>query len=151
MGHTNLLFFSSSFSFRCIRQSLEDSNRCPKCNYIVDNVDQLYPNFLGRSFLAAVVFCSSLSFCSVYLSFVRSFFFFFFFYQRKDLMFVHLDINIRHMRLIVHVITCFYLQTQNDFNQRLSQNTVLFAHETALWGKHKVYMCTTIMVKGCRY
>ncbi|XP_074545189.1 E3 ubiquitin-protein ligase COP1 isoform X3 [Halichoeres trimaculatus] len=35
-----------SFCFRCIRQSLEDSNRCPKCNYIVDNVDQLYPNFL---------------------------------------------------------------------------------------------------------
>ncbi|KAG9338488.1 hypothetical protein JZ751_025722 [Albula glossodonta] len=30
----------------CIRQSLEDSNRCPKCNYIIDNVDQLYPNFL---------------------------------------------------------------------------------------------------------
>lgn len=66
-------------------------------------------------------------------------------------MFVHLDINIRHMRLIVHVITCFYLQTQDDFNQRLSQNTVLFAHETAVLGKHKVYMCTTIMVKGCRY
>ncbi|XP_062413705.1 E3 ubiquitin-protein ligase COP1 [Pungitius pungitius] len=36
-----------SFCFKCIRQSLEDSNRCPKCNYIVDNVDQLYPNFLG--------------------------------------------------------------------------------------------------------
>uniref|UniRef100_A0A667XGS9 COP1 E3 ubiquitin ligase n=1 Tax=Myripristis murdjan TaxID=586833 RepID=A0A667XGS9_9TELE len=35
-----------SFCFKCIRQSLEDSNRCPKCNYIIDNVDQLYPNFL---------------------------------------------------------------------------------------------------------
>uniref|UniRef100_A0A665UI57 RING-type domain-containing protein n=1 Tax=Echeneis naucrates TaxID=173247 RepID=A0A665UI57_ECHNA len=35
-----------SFCFKCIRQSLEDSNRCPKCNYIVDNIDQLYPNFL---------------------------------------------------------------------------------------------------------
>ncbi|XP_028988017.1 E3 ubiquitin-protein ligase COP1 [Betta splendens] len=35
-----------SFCFKCIRKSLEDSNRCPKCNYIVDNVDQLYPNFL---------------------------------------------------------------------------------------------------------
>ncbi|XP_072219146.1 E3 ubiquitin-protein ligase COP1 isoform X2 [Leuresthes tenuis] len=35
-----------SFCYKCIRQSLEDSNRCPKCNYIVDNVDQLYPNFL---------------------------------------------------------------------------------------------------------
>uniref|UniRef100_A0A8C4GHN6 COP1 E3 ubiquitin ligase n=1 Tax=Dicentrarchus labrax TaxID=13489 RepID=A0A8C4GHN6_DICLA len=37
---------SPACSFKCIRQSLEDSNRCPKCNYIVDNVDQLYPNFL---------------------------------------------------------------------------------------------------------
>uniref|UniRef100_A0A8C9VVX8 COP1 E3 ubiquitin ligase n=1 Tax=Scleropages formosus TaxID=113540 RepID=A0A8C9VVX8_SCLFO len=35
-----------SFCNKCIRQSLEDSNRCPKCNYIIDNVDQLYPNFL---------------------------------------------------------------------------------------------------------
>uniref|UniRef100_A0A3P9K7T7 COP1 E3 ubiquitin ligase n=1 Tax=Oryzias latipes TaxID=8090 RepID=A0A3P9K7T7_ORYLA len=35
-----------SFCYKCIRQSLEDSNRCPKCNYIVDNVDQLFPNFL---------------------------------------------------------------------------------------------------------
>ncbi|CAL8238513.1 unnamed protein product, partial [Lota lota] len=25
------------------------ANRCPKCNYIVDNVDQLYPNFLAQS------------------------------------------------------------------------------------------------------
>uniref|UniRef100_A0A8C2IT92 E3 ubiquitin-protein ligase RFWD2-like n=1 Tax=Cyprinus carpio TaxID=7962 RepID=A0A8C2IT92_CYPCA len=35
-----------SFCYKCIRQSLEDSNRCPKCNYVIDNVDQLYPNFL---------------------------------------------------------------------------------------------------------
>ncbi|XP_041126380.1 E3 ubiquitin-protein ligase COP1 isoform X2 [Polyodon spathula] len=35
-----------SFCYKCIRQSLKDSNRCPKCNYIIDNVDQLYPNFL---------------------------------------------------------------------------------------------------------
>ncbi|XP_041950037.1 E3 ubiquitin-protein ligase COP1 isoform X1 [Alosa sapidissima] len=35
-----------SFCYKCIRQSLEDGNRCPKCNYIIDNVDQLYPNFL---------------------------------------------------------------------------------------------------------
>ncbi|XP_041697979.1 E3 ubiquitin-protein ligase COP1 isoform X1 [Coregonus clupeaformis] len=35
-----------SFCYKCIRQSLEDTNRCPKCNYIIDNVDQLYPNFL---------------------------------------------------------------------------------------------------------
>ncbi|XP_072130494.1 E3 ubiquitin-protein ligase COP1 isoform X4 [Mobula birostris] len=33
-------------SYKCIRQSLEVSNRCPKCNYVIDNVDQLYPNFL---------------------------------------------------------------------------------------------------------
>ncbi|XP_063074992.1 E3 ubiquitin-protein ligase COP1 isoform X3 [Engraulis encrasicolus] len=35
-----------SFCFKCIRQSLEDSNRCPKCNYIIDNMEQLFPNFL---------------------------------------------------------------------------------------------------------
>ncbi|XP_033876685.2 E3 ubiquitin-protein ligase COP1 isoform X2 [Acipenser ruthenus] len=35
-----------SFCYKCIRQSLEDSNRCPKCNCVIDNVDQLYPNFL---------------------------------------------------------------------------------------------------------
>ncbi|RXM29274.1 E3 ubiquitin-protein ligase RFWD2 [Acipenser ruthenus] len=35
-----------SFCYKCIRKSLKDSNRCPKCNYIIDNVDQLYPNFL---------------------------------------------------------------------------------------------------------
>ncbi|MBN3302335.1 COP1 ligase, partial [Amia calva] len=35
-----------SFCYKCIRQSLEDGNRCPKCNYIIDNVDQLYPNLL---------------------------------------------------------------------------------------------------------
>jgi hypothetical protein len=44
-----LTMFLFLCSFKCIRQSLEDSNRCPKCNYIVDNVDQLYPNFLGTS------------------------------------------------------------------------------------------------------
>ncbi|XP_013859910.1 E3 ubiquitin-protein ligase COP1 isoform X2 [Austrofundulus limnaeus] len=35
-----------SFCFKCIRESLKDSNRCPKCNYTVDSVEQLYPNFL---------------------------------------------------------------------------------------------------------
>uniref|UniRef100_A0A8C9DCZ5 COP1 E3 ubiquitin ligase n=1 Tax=Prolemur simus TaxID=1328070 RepID=A0A8C9DCZ5_PROSS len=36
-----------SFCYKCIHQSLEDNNRCPKCNYVVDNIDHLYPNFLG--------------------------------------------------------------------------------------------------------
>ncbi|PKU42168.1 e3 ubiquitin-protein ligase rfwd2 isoform x2 [Limosa lapponica baueri] len=35
-----------SFCYKCIHQSLEDNNRCPKCNYVVDNIDHLYPNFL---------------------------------------------------------------------------------------------------------
>uniref|UniRef100_A0A1A7YXQ6 Ring finger and WD repeat domain 2 n=1 Tax=Iconisemion striatum TaxID=60296 RepID=A0A1A7YXQ6_9TELE len=35
-----------SFCFKCIHKSLEVSNKCPKCNCIVDNVAQLYPNFL---------------------------------------------------------------------------------------------------------
>ena len=34
------------FCYQCIHQSLEDNNRCPKCNYVVDNIDHLYPNFL---------------------------------------------------------------------------------------------------------
>ncbi|GCB81822.1 hypothetical protein scyTo_0021895, partial [Scyliorhinus torazame] len=43
-----------SFCYKCIRQSLEVSNRCPKCNYVIDNVDQLYPNFLGKSLVVRV-------------------------------------------------------------------------------------------------
>uniref|UniRef100_A0A1A8FEZ3 Ring finger and WD repeat domain 2 n=1 Tax=Nothobranchius korthausae TaxID=1143690 RepID=A0A1A8FEZ3_9TELE len=35
-----------SFCYKCIHRSLEVSNKCPKCNCIVDNVAQLYPNFL---------------------------------------------------------------------------------------------------------
>jgi E3 ubiquitin-protein ligase RFWD2 len=35
-----------SFCYKCIHQNLEDNNRCPKCNYVVDNIDHLYPNFL---------------------------------------------------------------------------------------------------------
>lgn len=47
IGFNQTIMSSFLFSYKCIRQSLEDSNRCPKCNYIIDNVDQLYPNFLG--------------------------------------------------------------------------------------------------------
>ena len=35
-----------SFCYKCIHQSLEDNNRCPKCNYAVDSIDHLYLNFL---------------------------------------------------------------------------------------------------------
>ncbi|XP_058017527.1 uncharacterized protein LOC131187273 isoform X2 [Ahaetulla prasina] len=35
-----------SFCYKSIHQSLEDNKRCPKCNYVVDNIDHLYPNFL---------------------------------------------------------------------------------------------------------
>ncbi|XP_069087666.1 E3 ubiquitin-protein ligase COP1 [Pleurodeles waltl] len=35
-----------SFCYKCIHQSLDDNNRCPKCNYVIDNIDHLYPNFL---------------------------------------------------------------------------------------------------------
>ncbi|XP_025114545.1 E3 ubiquitin-protein ligase COP1-like isoform X2 [Pomacea canaliculata] len=34
-----------SFCYKCIKQSLEKSNRCPKCNYVIENPDQVYPNF----------------------------------------------------------------------------------------------------------
>lgn len=37
-GHT--------FCYQCITRSLEESNRCPKCNYIIDKSDQIFPNFL---------------------------------------------------------------------------------------------------------
>ncbi|XP_060545573.1 E3 ubiquitin-protein ligase COP1-like, partial [Pantherophis guttatus] len=40
-----LLFLNS---YKCIHGSLEDNNRCPKYNYFVDNIDHLYPNFLGK-------------------------------------------------------------------------------------------------------
>uniref|UniRef100_A0A8C6I0U6 RING-type domain-containing protein n=1 Tax=Mus spicilegus TaxID=10103 RepID=A0A8C6I0U6_MUSSI len=40
-----------SFCYKCIHQSLEDNNTCPKCNYVVDNVDHLYPNFLANELI----------------------------------------------------------------------------------------------------
>ncbi|XP_067662002.1 E3 ubiquitin-protein ligase COP1-like isoform X1 [Haliotis asinina] len=36
-GHT--------FCFKCIKQCLEKTNRCPKCNYIIDNAEHIFPNF----------------------------------------------------------------------------------------------------------
>ncbi|XP_076091415.1 E3 ubiquitin-protein ligase COP1-like [Mytilus galloprovincialis] len=36
-GHT--------FCYKCIKQSLENSNRCPKCNYLIESSDQIFPNF----------------------------------------------------------------------------------------------------------
>ena len=38
------------FSHTCIRNSLENSNRCPKCNCVIDKKDDIFPNFL-REFL----------------------------------------------------------------------------------------------------
>ncbi|XP_013407329.1 E3 ubiquitin-protein ligase RFWD2 [Lingula anatina] len=35
-----------SFCHRCIKQSLDQSNRCPKCNFVMDTPDQIFPNFL---------------------------------------------------------------------------------------------------------
>jgi len=35
-----------SFCYQCIVSSLEESNRCPKCNCIIERKDQIYPNFL---------------------------------------------------------------------------------------------------------
>ncbi|XP_067133122.1 E3 ubiquitin-protein ligase COP1-like [Centruroides vittatus] len=37
-GHT--------FCYKCITASLEQSNRCPKCNYVIEKKDQIFPNFL---------------------------------------------------------------------------------------------------------
>lgn len=35
-----------SFCHKCIRSCLEQSNRCPKCNQVLDKPDQIFPNFL---------------------------------------------------------------------------------------------------------
>ncbi|XP_028394945.1 E3 ubiquitin-protein ligase COP1-like [Dendronephthya gigantea] len=35
-----------SFCYRCIHRSLQDSNKCPKCNFVIDKQDQIFPNFL---------------------------------------------------------------------------------------------------------
>lgn len=95
MLSTLILSFSSYSSFRCIRQSLEDSNRCPKCNYIVDNVDQLYPNFLGTFILFFAVVVVVVCFFNCKFFAVLFFSFPFFNQQRLD------------MLLIIRVITCF--------------------------------------------
>ena len=33
-----------NFSYRCIKRSLEESNRCPKCNSVIERKDQIFPN-----------------------------------------------------------------------------------------------------------
>lgn len=37
-GHT--------FCYQCIKRSLETQGRCPKCNFALGGIDQLFPNFL---------------------------------------------------------------------------------------------------------
>ena len=45
----DLLYISVLFSsYKCILQSLEQSNRCPKCNYVIEKTDQIFPNFLCK-------------------------------------------------------------------------------------------------------
>ncbi|XP_064616123.1 E3 ubiquitin-protein ligase COP1-like isoform X2 [Liolophura sinensis] len=36
-GHT--------FCYKCIKQSLEQANRCPKCNFVVESAEDIFPNF----------------------------------------------------------------------------------------------------------
>lgn len=33
-------------SYGCIRQSLEHNCRCPKCNFVIDKKDDIFPNFM---------------------------------------------------------------------------------------------------------
>lgn len=35
-----------SFCYQCIVNSLEESNRCPKCNCVIERKDQIFPNFI---------------------------------------------------------------------------------------------------------
>lgn len=37
-GHT--------FCYKCIKTSLEASNRCPKCNFVIESPDLIFPNFM---------------------------------------------------------------------------------------------------------
>nr|KAG5699838.1 hypothetical protein BaRGS_034612 [Batillaria attramentaria] len=51
---------------KCIKQSLEKSNRCPKCNYVIENPEQIYPNFTRKNysaFGASHVFCPHHEMC----------------------------------------------------------------------------------------
>lgn len=34
-----------SFCYKCILKNLERSTRCPKCNFTIENKDQIFPNF----------------------------------------------------------------------------------------------------------
>jgi len=43
-------------SYNCIRQSLEHSSRCPKCNFVVDKKDDVFPNFMCMS-NRLIMFC----------------------------------------------------------------------------------------------
>ncbi|KAK2176254.1 hypothetical protein NP493_669g01040 [Ridgeia piscesae] len=35
-----------SFCHKCIKRCLEQSNRCPKCNFVIEKKDDIFPNFL---------------------------------------------------------------------------------------------------------
>lgn len=37
-GHT--------FCYKCIKTSLETANRCPKCNFVIESQDYIFPNFM---------------------------------------------------------------------------------------------------------
>ncbi|XP_052222820.1 E3 ubiquitin-protein ligase COP1-like [Dreissena polymorpha] len=37
-GHT--------FCFKCIKTSLDTANRCPKCNFVIESPDLIFPNFM---------------------------------------------------------------------------------------------------------
>lgn len=37
-GHT--------FCYKCIIESLKTANRCPKCNYVIESADSVFPNFI---------------------------------------------------------------------------------------------------------
>ena len=48
-------------SYQCIYRSLQESNKCPKCNFIIDKQDQIFPNFLCKFYvvenLIIIVLC----------------------------------------------------------------------------------------------
>lgn len=35
-----------SYCHKCIKESLQQSNRCPKCTYVIEGIDHVFPNFM---------------------------------------------------------------------------------------------------------
>ena len=48
LSHSHISLCLVYFSHKCIRQSLEVDNRCPKCNFNIEKKDDIFPNILCK-------------------------------------------------------------------------------------------------------